>query len=89
MRQATCRERWRRGNWWCCTAPLPQPVAPVTVRIGGVAAEVRFAGGAAGQIAGVMQVNVVVPAGLAAGVVPVVLTVGGVPSQPGVTVAVR
>jgi uncharacterized protein (TIGR03437 family) len=70
-------------------APLPQPVAPVTVRIGGVAAEVRFAGGAAGQIAGVMQVNVVVPSGLAPGTVPVVLTVGGVPSQPGVTVAVR
>ena len=62
-------------------APLPQPVAPVTVRIGGVAAEVRFAGGAAGQIAGVMQVNVVVPAGLA-GAVPVVLTVGGV-AKPG------
>ena len=69
-------------------APLPQPVAPVTVKIGGVAAEVRFAGGAAGQIAGVLQVNVVVPAGLA-GAVPVVLTVGGVPSQAGVTVAVR
>ena len=68
--------------------PLPQPVAPVTVRIGGVAVEVRFAGGAAGQIAGVMQVNVVVPAGLT-GAVPVVLTVGGVPSQGGVTVAVR
>ena len=69
-------------------SPLPQPVAPVTVRIGGLAAEVRFAGGAAGQIAGVMQVNVVVPAGLA-GAVPVVLTVGGVASQAGVTVAVR
>jgi uncharacterized protein (TIGR03437 family) len=68
--------------------PLPQPVAPVTVRIGGVAAEVRFAGGAAGQIAGVMQVNVVVPAGLS-GTVPVVLMVGGVASQAGVTVAVR
>jgi uncharacterized protein (TIGR03437 family) len=69
-------------------APLPQPVAAVTVTIGGVAAEVRFAGGAPGQIAGVMQVNVVVPVGLA-GAVPVVLTVGGVGSQGGVTVAVR
>jgi uncharacterized protein (TIGR03437 family) len=35
-----------------------------------------------------MQVNVVVPDGLA-GAVPVVLTVGGVASQGGVTVAVR
>ncbi|MCX6631463.1 MAG: hypothetical protein NTW28_27945, partial [Candidatus Solibacter sp.] len=69
-------------------APLPQPVAPVTMTVGGVAAEVRYAGGAPGQIAGVMQVNVVVPGGLA-GAVPVVLTVSGVASQPGVTVAVR
>jgi uncharacterized protein (TIGR03437 family) len=68
--------------------PLPQPVAKVTVTIGGVAAEVRYAGGAPGLIAGVMQVNVVVPAGLT-GAVPVVLTAGGVASQPGVTVALR
>ena len=35
-----------------------------------------------------MQVNVVVPGGLS-GVVPVVITIGGVASQPGVTVVVR
>jgi uncharacterized protein (TIGR03437 family) len=35
-----------------------------------------------------MQVNVVVPAGVS-GTAPVVLTVGGVASQGGVTVAVR
>ena len=69
-------------------APLPQPVAPVTVTIGGASAEVRYAGGAAGQTAGLMQVNVVVPGGLS-GAVPVVLTVGGVASQGGVTVTVR
>jgi uncharacterized protein (TIGR03437 family) len=69
-------------------APLPQPVAKVTVTIGGVAAEVRYAGGAPGLIAGVMQVNVMVPAGVS-GTAPVVLTVGGVASQSGVTVAVR
>jgi uncharacterized protein (TIGR03437 family) len=69
-------------------APLPEPVALVTVTIGGVGAEVRFAGGAPGQIAGVMQVNVVVPGGLA-GAVAVVVTAGGVASQGGVTVAVR
>ena len=68
--------------------PLPQPVANVTATIGGVAVEVRYAGGAPGLVAGVMQVNVVVPAGLT-GAVPVVLTVGGVASQPGVTVALR
>jgi uncharacterized protein (TIGR03437 family) len=68
--------------------PLPQPLAPVTVTIGGVSAAVRYAGGAADQIAGLMQVNVVVPGGLS-GAVPVVLTVGGVASQGGVTVTVR
>ena len=44
--------------------------------------------GAPGIVAGVMQVNVTVPLG-ALGVVPVVVTVGGVASQPGVTVVVR
>jgi uncharacterized protein (TIGR03437 family) len=69
-------------------APLPQPVALVAVTIGGVAAVVRYAGGAPELIAGVMQVNVVVPAGVS-GTALVVLTVGGVASQGGVTVAVR
>ncbi len=69
-------------------SPLPQPVGPVTVTIGGLPADVRYAGGAPGQIAGVMQVNVAVPDGLA-GAVSVVLSVGGVASQPGVTLAVR
>jgi uncharacterized protein (TIGR03437 family) len=68
--------------------PVPQPVAAVTVTIGGAAAEVRYAGGAPGLIAGVMQVNVVVPAGVS-GTAPVVLAVGGVASQDGVTVSVR
>jgi uncharacterized protein (TIGR03437 family) len=49
---------------------------------------VRYAGGSPGQIAGLMQVNVVVPGALS-GAVSVVLTVGGVASQGGVTVAVR
>jgi len=70
------------------TASAPQPVATVTATIGGVAAEVRSAGGVAGQIAGVMQVNVVVPGGLS-GVVPVVITIGGAASQAGVTLVVR
>jgi uncharacterized protein (TIGR03437 family) len=70
------------------SAPLPQPVAPVTATIGGVPAVVRYAGGAPGLIAGVMQVNVVVPGGVS-GTALVALTVGGVASQGGVTVAVR
>jgi uncharacterized protein (TIGR03437 family) len=68
--------------------PLPAPVATVTVTIGGVPATVQYAGGAQGIIAGVVQVNAVVPAGLS-GNVPVVVTVGGNSSQAGVTIAVK
>jgi uncharacterized protein (TIGR03437 family) len=70
------------------TAPLPTPVAPVSVTIGGVPAEVRYAGGSAGAIAGVMQVNVVVPDRVF-GVLPLVVSVARVPSQAGVTIVVR
>lgn len=69
---------------------LPMPLAPVTVQIGGVSASVLYAGGAPGEVAGVMQVNVMIPTGISAGgAVPVQLTVGGVVSQPGVTLAIR
>jgi uncharacterized protein (TIGR03437 family) len=40
-------------------------------------------------VSGVMQVNLRAAAGVRSGPVPVVVTVGGVPSQPGVTVSVR
>ena len=56
--------------------------------IGGVNAEMRLGGAGARASAGVMQVTVVVPSGLT-GAAPVVLFTGGVPSQDGVTVAVR
>ena len=70
------------------SAPLPRPVLPVTVTFGGVAADVQYAGGAPLIVAGVMQVNAVVPAGVS-GAAAVVVTVGGAASQSGVTVAVR
>jgi uncharacterized protein (TIGR03437 family) len=69
--------------------PLPKPLLPVSVTIGGVRAEVLYAGGAPNLIAGVFQVNARVPEGLAPGAQPVVLTVGAASSQPGVTVAVK
>jgi uncharacterized protein (TIGR03437 family) len=68
--------------------PLPRPLAPVTVSIGGVPADVQYAGGVAGTIAGLMQVNVVIPIGVS-GNVPVIIAVGGVVSQTGVTVSVK
>lgn len=71
-------------------APLPVPVLPVTVTIGGAAAQVLYAGPAPGLVAGVLQVNCRVPATINPGsAVSVIVTVGTVSSQPGVTLAVQ
>lgn len=45
-------------------APLPAPLLPVTVTIAGRPAEVLYAGAAPSLVAGVLQVNVRVPAGI-------------------------
>jgi endo-1,4-beta-xylanase len=66
-----------------------KPSATVTVQIGGKDAEVRYAGGAPGLTNGLLQVNVVIPAGLSPGPQPVVLKVGGASSTGSVTVAVQ
>jgi uncharacterized protein (TIGR03437 family) len=72
------------------TAPLPHPNLPVSVTIGGQNAQVLYAGGAPGEIAGLMQINAVIASGIQTGsAVPVVVQVGNVSSQPGVTIAVR
>ena len=63
---------------------------PVTVSIGGVDAPVQFKGAAPDAVAGLFQVNAVVPQGVTPGpAVPIVLTVGGVESQAGATMAVQ
>jgi uncharacterized protein (TIGR03437 family) len=61
---------------------------PVSATIGGVTAPVGYAGPAPGEVNGVMQINLTVPAGMT-GAQPLVMTVGGVASQGGVTVAVK
>jgi uncharacterized protein (TIGR03437 family) len=71
------------------SAPLPRPRQPVSVAIGGRAAEVLYAGAAPGLVSGVMQVNARVPSGAGAGAILIVLTVGSRSSQPGVTIAVQ
>ena len=63
---------------------------PVSVRIGGQAAAVHYAGAAPGFVAGAMQINVQIPSGVEPGPkVPISLIVGDLASPPGVTVAVR
>jgi uncharacterized protein (TIGR03437 family) len=60
-----------------------------TVTIGGKTATVSYAGFVADSVAGLYQINAVVPTTVTAGTaVPVVVTVGTATSQPGVTMAV-
>jgi uncharacterized protein (TIGR03437 family) len=68
--------------------PFLLPLLPISVSVGGKSATVQFAGGAPGVVAGIMQVNVVVPAGLSAGAVPVTVQVGTTSAQSGVTIFV-
>jgi uncharacterized protein (TIGR03437 family) len=64
--------------------------AEAEVMIGGLASVVQYAGQTPGEIAGLTQVNAVVPQGASVGAtVAVVVGIGGVQSQIGVTVAVK
>ncbi len=71
------------------TATLPKNGAPVTATIGGVAAQVQYDGPAPGIVAGVMQVNVLVPANAPTGVQTIVISAGGASSPATTTVAIR
>ena len=71
-------------------SPAPKPLQSVTATVGGTQATVIYAGGVSGLVAGVIQVNVQMPAGVTPGdAVPVTLNIGGANSQTGVTVAIR
>jgi uncharacterized protein (TIGR03437 family) len=72
------------------TPPLtPTPLLPISITVGGQAANYSFAGEAPGLVSGVLQLNVVLPTNIAAGDQPIVVTIGGNPSQQGVTVSVK
>jgi uncharacterized protein (TIGR03437 family) len=69
--------------------PYPKALLPVEARVGGVPADVQMVG-APSFLAGFFQVNVHIPMEAATGAaVPVELRVGGVASQPGLTLAVQ
>lgn len=68
--------------------PLPKPMLPVAVMIGGKSAKITYAGGAPNLVAGVMQVNVEVPGGLSSGDSSIVLEIEGIASPAGVTITV-
>jgi uncharacterized protein (TIGR03437 family) len=70
--------------------PLPKPLLPVTVDIGGVTAIIPlYAGAAPTLVAGVFQVNVTIPANAPSGNASVVLHVGTATSRPDVTLAIQ
>jgi uncharacterized protein (TIGR03437 family) len=71
------------------SAPYPMPVQNVSVTIGGQSAAVRFIGEAPGFVSGLLQINVEVPAVAPPGEDEVIVTVGTVPSQSGLTMSVR
>lgn len=63
--------------------------AAVTATIGGQPATVLYAGQAPGEVAGVMQVNVQIPASTPTGDIPIAITAGGASSQLTTTLAVQ
>jgi uncharacterized protein (TIGR03437 family) len=73
--------------------PASPPVTPLlapTVTIGGQGATVMAAQAPPGSIPGLIQLNVTVPSTVKAGqALPVVVTVGGVASQAGLTMSVK
>jgi len=71
------------------TENAPSPVANISVSIDGQAATYAYAAGVPGAVEGVMQLNVQIPATARSGDLPVVVFIGGTPSQPGVTVSVQ
>ena len=68
----------------------PAPVLPVSVTIGGVTvSNLQYAGGAPGEVSGMLQINVQIPGGVQAGsTVPVSVQIGSASSRGGVTIAV-
>jgi uncharacterized protein (TIGR03437 family) len=72
--------------------PYPTIAGAISVTIGGVlvpASGITYAGPVPGSIEGVFQINVRIPVTVSGGNQPVVVTIGGVPSQSNLTVAVK
>ncbi len=70
--------------------PLNVGLAAVTASSAACPQRWHYAGGAPGLLSGVMQVNVELPAGAPSGAaVPLVILVGGVPTQANITVAIE
>lgn len=76
------------SNGCSSVSAIPKPVTSVSATIGGLPATVSFYGEAPGLVAGVMQVNIVIPPNTPAGNASLSITVGS-SAQTGVTIAVK
>jgi uncharacterized protein (TIGR03437 family) len=56
--------------------PASGPQAPLSLTIGGQPAKINYAGAAPFEVAGMLQINAVVPQGIGSGAQPVVLKIG-------------
>jgi uncharacterized protein (TIGR03118 family) len=68
---------------------LREPVLPVTLTIGGASAQVLYAGSSPGNVAGVMEIEAVIPTTAASGADAVVLSVGTASSEANVVLNVK
>jgi uncharacterized protein (TIGR03437 family) len=71
------------------TSQLYKIPGTVTATINGVTAPVQFAGAAPGEVTGVIQVNLTVPAGVSGTGLPLSITINGTTTLSGPTVAVQ
>jgi len=77
------------ANGTITSLPPPLPKLPVTVMVGGMPAEVLYAGSAPGLATGIIQINARIPAGIKySHHVPVRWKAGDYSSQSGVTIAI-
>jgi uncharacterized protein (TIGR03437 family) len=68
---------------------IPTATLPVIAGVGNVGAQVLYSGQAPDLMAGVAQINILIPSDTSTGVVPLNLLVNGIFSPPGVTIAVK
>jgi trimeric autotransporter adhesin len=71
------------------STPFPVPVSPIQVTIGGQTAAILYAGAAPGLVAGTIQINARIPAGIPTGNAVVILFTGAIGSSGNCTVAVQ
>lgn len=69
-------------------SPLPTPILPLELLIDGISAEIQYAGAPPGEVAGLLQINVRVPASARTGEQAVALRIGQTSSRTGVYVVI-